>query len=450
MARRLSLAFAVAAVAAVGLLGGLTWLTAREEVSELVTVRNEATARDVAAALGEAYAAGGSWETADLHAARTLAVSAGAALVVRDTAGRPVAASARGPGRGAHGRGPMLGMHPQATGALGPPHIVAVAAGGVRVGTAELRFPVAPPAAEQAVRRALGRTVLVGGVLASALAVAVGLLVARRISRPLQRLTEAASRVRAGDRSARVGAASEPAELGALSAAFDAMAETLEREEELRRAFAADVAHELRTPLAIAQGELEALLDGIAPATPDRLRSLHEELLRLGRVVEDVETLAAAEAARFRLRRERVDLADVARDGVAALRSRAEAAGVDVAARVERAPVEADRARLDQVLRNLLSNALKFTPQGGRVLVSVSALDGDARLVVEDSGPGIDEEERPHVFDRFWRGRSARTTGGSGVGLAVVAELVHAHGGEVGAEAAAGGGARFTVRLPRA
>ena len=227
------------------------------------------------------------------------------------------------------------------------------------------------------------------------------------------------------------------------------MAETIEREDTLRRAFASDVAHELRTPVAIAQGELEALVDGIQQPTPERLRSLHEEMLRLARIVEDVETLAAAEAAQFRLERETVDLAEVARDVVTSLHAQADTSGLKLTTQLQPAPVDADRARLEQIARNLLGNALKFTPTGGSVAVSVASANGTARLVVEDTGPGIAQDELPHLFERFWRGQSARGSAGSGVGLAVVAELVRAHGGQVNATARPGGGARFTVTLPR-
>ncbi len=449
MARRLVAAFVLAALAAVGLLGGLTWATTRSQVADLVSARNSATGREVAAALADAYSAGGgSWTAADLRPARTLAAAAGATLVVRDAAGAAVAGSG-GAGPGA-GLGAGSGLHRGTAGSLGPPRTVPVVAAGDRVGSAELRFPLGADAAERAVRRTLGRTVLWGGAAAAALAVGIGLLVARRISRPLRRLTAAARRLQGGDRAARVGAVSEPAELGELSTAFDRMAETIEREDELRRAFASDVAHELRTPVAIAQGELEALVDGLAAPTPERLGSLHEEMIRLGRIVEDVETLAAAEAARFRLERRRVDLADVARDAVDALRAQAVSAGVELSARTDAVYVEGDRNRLDQVLRNLLSNALKFTPRGGRIDVSVTASGGHAHLVVEDTGPGIPEDERAHLFERFWRGRAAAEASGSGVGLAVVAELVRAHGGAVDVGSAAAGGARFTVRLPLA
>ena len=448
MGRRLAVAFALVALLAVGVLGAVTWIETRDQVSVLVKARNDATARDVAAALGDAYSAAGSWQKADVHSARMLAATSGATLEVRDASGATVTGTGGfGPGFG--GMMGMAGLGAAQTGRLGSAREVPVLAGGRRVGTAVLRFPLATPAAEQQVRSALGRTVLWGGVLAAALAAVIGLFVARRIALPLRGLTRAARSVAAGDRAARAGGAGEPAELGELARAFDRMAETIEREDALRRAFASDVAHELRTPLAIAQGELEELVDGIQEPTPERLRSLHEEMLRLARIVEDVETLAAAEAAQFRLEREAVDLADVARNVVASMGAQAQASRLELTTQLQSATVDADRARLEQVARNLLSNAVKFTPPGGSVAVSVDSQDGTARLVVEDTGPGIAQDELPHLFERFWRGRSAAGSAGSGVGLAVVSELVRAHGGQVNANTRPGGGARFTVTLPR-
>ncbi|HSL64198.1 MAG TPA: HAMP domain-containing sensor histidine kinase [Gaiellaceae bacterium] len=448
MARRLVAAFVVAALLAVGLFGALVWATTRSEVSDLVIARNQETARNVAAALADGYAEAGGWSGADLRPARALAAAAGATLLVRDRSGET------GPGSGARrgaGLGGMMGpMHGVADGALGAASVHPVTVRGRDVGTATLRFPVAAPAAESALRRTLGRTVLWGGALAAALAVAIGLVVSRRIARPLRRLTATAHAVEGGDRSARVGGTAGPAELGELGRAFDRMADSLEREDDLRRAFAADVAHELRTPVAIAQAELEALCDGVVAPTPERLRSLHDEMLRLGRIVEDVETLAAAESAQFRLSREHVDLAEVAAAAVSALRTQADVADVALATDLRPAVVNGDRARLEQVTRNLVGNALKFTPAGGRVEVLVAAANGDARLVVADTGPGVAVDDRARLFDRFWRGRGAGGTSGSGVGLAVVAELVRAHGGAVAVDDAPSGGARFTVSLPRA
>lgn len=441
MAGRLTLAFVAVALLAVAVLGGLTWATTQSQVSSLVKSRRAETAQEVATALADAYTAAASWRNADPRPARALAMSAGASLLVRDNSG---AVLAFGHGMGG-GFGPMLRRG--AATALGDPQTIPVIASGRQVGTAELRFPLAASAAEQQVRKVLGRTVVWGGALAAALAIIVGLLVARGIVQPVRRIAGAARSLAAGDRSVRVGEAG-PAELGRLGSAFNRMAETIEREDGLRRAFAADVAHELRTPLAIVQGELEALVDGVEEPTSERLASLQEETLRLARIVADVETLAAAESAQFRLQRERLDLADVAREAIAGLQSQAEASGLQVTTHLQPTPVEADRARLGQVVRNLLGNAIKFTPPGGSVEISAAPSDGEALLVVEDTGPGFTEDEAPHLFERFWRGRSARSTDGSGVGLAVVSELVAAHGGRIQASPRPGGGARFTVRLP--
>ena len=167
-------------------------------------------------------------------------------------------------------------------------------------------------------------------------------------------------------------------------------------------------------------------------------------------MIEDVEALAAAEAAELRLERSPVELAAVVRSAAGLLAPQFEAAGVELKARLdERAVVSGDGARLGQVARNLLANALKFTPPGGSVEVSVGVHDGTASLAVADTGSGISPDELPHVFERFWRGRGARETAGSGVGLAVVDELVRAHGGSVSAESEPGRGSVFTVELPR-
>ena len=440
------------------MLGAVTWIETRRKVSDLVRSRNATTGRDVVAALGDAYQAAGSWQQADLRPAITLAASSGAALTVLDSSGQTVSGGLGPSGVGRGGLGPggvgrggfRMRMGVAASGAVGSPQRLAVAASGERVGTAVLRFPQGTPAPEQQVRSALGRTVLWGGALAAGLAAAIGLLVAGRITRPLRRLTRAAQSVAAGDRGARAGGGGEPAELGELGLAFDRMAATIEREDAVRRAFAADVAHELRTPLSIARGELEELLDGIAQPTAERLSSVHEEMLRLGRIVQDVEMLAAAQAAQFRLERDRVDLAAVARDTVARLQPQADAAGLQLITHLAPTAIDVDRPRMEQVAHNLLANALKFTPAGGSVTVSVASVNGDARLIVEDTGPGLSEDELAHMFERFWRGPAARDSDGSGVGLAVVAELVRAHGGKVEAGNGRGGGARFTVTLPQA
>ncbi|MEJ2578802.1 MAG: HAMP domain-containing sensor histidine kinase [Kineosporiaceae bacterium] len=230
------------------------------------------------------------------------------------------------------------------------------------------------------------------------------------------------------------------------------MAATLQREDELRRAMAADVAHELRTPVTILRGVSEEVLDGLAEPGLDMVRSFHEEVLRLERIVDDLATLSSAEAAGLSLRRDRVDLAGVAEQAVGQLRHRFQEAGQDVEVILtgprELLAVDGDEIRLGQVVTNLLTNATAVTPRGGRIEVAVAREAGEVRLTVTDSGPGIPPEERERVFERFFRGRGAGDRPGSGIGLAVVAELVRVHGGQVRAGGPPGRGAVFTVTLP--
>lgn len=328
---------------------------------------------------------------------------------------------------------------------------VPIVVDGRTVGTLEVVFPAEGlPAPEREFESSLRWSVVAAAAIAILVALVVALLLARRLDRPLTRLITAARRLGTGDLSARVGAADAPGEVGELSATFDQMADALAREDEVRRALVADVTHELRTPVTILQASLEELVDGTVEPEIDRLSSLHDEVLRLGRILQDLEALAAAQAAGLEMTTHRVDLAQVADEAIRRLHGSFETAGIEPHAELSPATVLGDEDRLDQIVTNLLTNALKYTPAGGRVSVTVAATDGDARLEVRDTGAGIDRDEIPHVFERFWRGRAGSSTSGSGVGLAVVAELVRAHRGRVEVSSAPGQGATFGVVLPRA
>jgi signal transduction histidine kinase len=277
-----------------------------------------------------------------------------------------------------------------------------------------------------------------------------GLAVARRITRPVERLIEVTRAMGHGDRAARVGPISAPGEIGELATAFDLMADTLDRQEQLRRVLVADVAHELRTPIAVLQAGHEALLDGVTEPTPGQLASLRDEVLRLARMVGDLQTLAAADAAALQLALSRQDLAGIAGSAADSLAGRFEAAGITLERRLAPVEVFADAGRLHQVITNLLTNALKFTPAGGRVTVRTAPAGAEAVLQVTDTGTGIPADELPRIFDRFWRGRGAAHISGSGIGLAVAAELASAHGGSLEAHSEPGHGAQLTLTLPRA
>lgn len=261
-------------------------------------------------------------------------------------------------------------------------------------------------------------------------------------------MTDAARSFTAGNRQSRAGGRA-PGEIGELATAFNGMADEVVRSDRDRRNLTADVAHELRTPLAALQAGLEELRDGFVPPTPERLAALHDQSLRLGRVVADLAELAAVETAGPTFREELVDLAQVAQDELSLHESQLRAAGLRIIDSLS-GPllVRADSDRLHQAVGNLLANAARYCRAGDSVTVALTAEHGRAVLAVSDTGPGIPEEELPFVFDRLWRGRAARQIPGSGIGLALVREIVANNGGTVDATSSAGEGTRVTIRLP--
>ena len=335
--------------------------------------------------------------------------------------------------------------------AAGPQSSEPVLVNGRQVGTVLLGLTGSGlGAADTVLRTALLRAIAGAAGLAALLALLTGLGVARRITRPVARLITVTRAMAGGDRSARAGELSGPSELRELAAAFDHMADTLDYEDTIRRDLVASVAHELRTPVAVLQAGHEALLDGVIDASPGELASLRDEVLRLARMVDDLQTMAAADAAVLHLTRERRDLADIADAAADSLARRFEAAEITLERRLAAAPVLADERWMYQVVTNLLGNALKFTPAGGTVTIRTMQHGADAVLEVADTGVGIPAGELPRIFDRFWRGHAAAQTSGSGIGLAIAAELTSAHGGTLTADSQPGQGTRFTLTLPLA
>ena len=431
---RLALAFLSVALAAVALLAGLTAALAAADVSALTSQQRDDLTGAIAAAAAAAWDHTDSWASADLSPVLDLATRTGAEVQIRDQAGHVVTSS---PGFAAQSAAPQ--------------QTAAVLVSGSRVGEAVVRFVNSGLAsADRALQTDLLRAIFGAAGLAAVLALLTGLVMARRITRPVERIIAVTRAMGRGDHAARVGAVAAPGELRELATAFDQMADTRDRQDQLRRDLVADVAHELRTPVAVLQAGHEALLDGITEPTPDQLASLRDEVLRLARMVGDLQTLAAADAAALHLTRRRCDLAVLAGAAADSLAGQFEAAGIALERQLTAVGIDADPRWLHQVITNLLTNALKFTPAGGRVTIAVGPSGArEALLTVTDTGTGIPADELPRIFDRFWRGRQAAEVSGSGIGLAVAAELVRAHHGQLAARSQPGQGTVLSLTLPR-
>ena len=287
----------------------------------------------------------------------------------------------------------------------------------------------------------VNRSLFLAGAIAALIALVLGFVLFRQITAPLDALTRATQQVAAGDLKTRAQVRGDD-EISRLGRSFNAMAENLEHSEAARRNMLADVAHELRNPLGVIQSHLEAMLDGVFPTSAEQIASLHDETMLLTRLVDDLREIALADAGQLSIHRAPTDLgALVARTTEA---FQAQAAEGQIALQCETGAtlpsVNVDAQRIEQVLRNLISNALRYTPAGGTVSVKMSRDANAARVAVGDTGPGIPSEAQAHVFERFWRGDKsrARALGGAGLGLAIAQQWIEAHGGQIGVKSQVG------------
>ncbi len=429
----------LAALLAVGLSSVVVLLVATivgVDVSRAAATRaeRERMVDDVATALAGSYGPAGGWADGALDQLDARAERAGGHLIVVDGSGEVVFGGPVGQGF--------------RTRAMSAP----ILADGAEVGTAYIGFR---DGADQVT--SISMTWLwVPALVAVLVAAGLALLLTRRLTDPLLELTEATRDFAGRDRAARARVTG-PGEIGELARTFNAMADEVERTERARRHLSADIAHELRTPLAALQAGLEELRDGYLPADPATLSALHEEVVRLGRIVNDLSELAAAESPGVAPDLSPLDLSDLVSDTVVAWRARFADAGLELRPSVQMGVwVRGDEDRLHQVLVNLLSNAIRHGGSDRWVEVVLRKDGPTASITVRDTGPGIPAEELPHVFERFYRGAGAGAgeavgstrVRGSGLGLAVVKALVSAHGGSVEVDSQPGRGTAFTVRLP--
>jgi two-component system sensor histidine kinase BaeS len=308
--------------------------------------------------------------------------------------------------------------------------------------------------AEKAFLDAIRNSLWLAALVAILVGVALGLLFSRLIIGPMRQLTLAARKVANGDFSQRVSRKTDD-EIGEVSTAFNTMAEQLEKKENSRRRLLADVAHELRNPLSIIQGNLEAWLDGVITPEPDQIASVYDETVLLSRLITDLRDLSLAEAGQLKLYQNATQLDEFVSAEMASVQNRCQEKQISINAELPTGLplVFIDKDRIRQVLHNLIANALRYTPAGGTIRIGASyTTPGWVTMSVSDSGSGIDPEDLPYVFDHFYKADRSRHRGygGAGIGLAMVKQLVELHGGKVWVESQKGKGSTFFFTLPAA
>lgn len=299
------------------------------------------------------------------------------------------------------------------------------------------------------------RILLFGALVGAVIALLLGILLSRTLTRPIRELTQATHAVSQGDLSQQVPVRSSD-ELGELAQAFNKMSSELSRSVNARRQMTADIAHELRTPLSLILGHAEAVHDGVLPPSSENFEIIREEAARLEHLVNDLRTLSLADAGELSIHPQPVEPQRLLEE-VASLyhyQSQRKNIALELDIALSLPAIEVDPGRITQVLTNILDNALRHTPEDGRIILSARGADGHVELAIQDTGPGLKEEDLNRIFDRFYRTDTSRQRdrefpAGSGLGLAIAKSIVQAHGGQVSAESEAGKGLKVIVSLPK-
>ena len=426
----LALAFVAVALIAVTATSAASSLIVFHSIHQLVTKQQQRAAKGAALGAGVIYRPVG-W-SARLKPVVTLVDMTGSRMQCRDADGEVIRAS------------------PGFSGFAGPAITNRVFVHGHRVGSVTVKFGADKVAgAGESFIAQQWEARVISGIVGVLFALVVSLVLAPLITTPVDQVLRAARARSIGQRQARAGAVRGLRDLRKLAATFDRMADNLGREDQLSRNVVAYIAHDLRTPIAVLRACTEAMLDGVTEITPTSVKSLHEEVMHLDQMVEDLRLLSAAEAASLQLNLTRCDLAVVAADTADSLGSIFDAAGVRLVRQLSPVPARCDEARMRQIISNVLTNAAKFTPAGGQVTIEVRPSGAWAIVRVTDTGPGIAPDELPHLTERFYRAHGSERVSGSGIGLAIVDELVHAHHGTLGIVSELGQGTQVTIAIPR-
>jgi two-component system sensor histidine kinase BaeS len=327
-----------------------------------------------------------------------------------------------------------------------------ILSGSQQIGTVDIGYygPYFYTEADVRFLNTLNTLLLSAAFVAMILSVILGVILARQLTQPITRVIETARKIAGGKYSDRISEKSNTKEIAELTTSINGLAETLGQQENLRKQLTSDVAHELRTPLAILQSHLEAMIDGTWTADLERLENCHGEVVRISKMVSDLEKLTQLEQENLILDKTQFDFAALLQRIVTNFQGDFRRKQVELVFDASPATILADVDKMSQVFINLIANALRYTPAGGQVTVRSKVHNQAVEVVVSDTGIGISEADLPHVFERFYRADKSRTrqTGGSGIGLTIVKSIVEAHQGEVTVQSKPGQGSQFMVTIP--
>ncbi|MFC1987302.1 sensor histidine kinase [Chloroflexota bacterium] len=442
-------------VVSVGLMAYLTNLSTTREFQQYVSRGNMMYSKSLADSLGNLYAREQSWsnfqetlESLPLSTSERILVTDHSGIIIGDTAGEWLG---RKPEDVGLSDGTPITVSGQMVGSL-----YLLTSGGTGMGRGHMsgRSPQTMPmviTADEDFLDQVNDSLWKVGLIAAAVALVIGLVLTRQITRPVRALISGARHLTKGELGYRVKVKSRD-EIGELAESFNIMASSLEKGEQSRRQLTADIAHELRTPLTVIEGTVDGIIDGVFQSDAEHLRSIKEETALLTHLISDLRDISLAESGQLKLNLVLTDMVELVRRMIS--HYEINALGKNVRIKLEEVPqipeLKVDPVRMEQVISNLLTNAIRHTPSGGSINVTVKNGEGGLEISVSDTGEGIATEDLPHVFERFYRSGSsrARKEGGTGLGLAIVKQMVEAHGGKVWVESKMGTGSIFSILLP--
>ena len=442
-------------VVSVGLMAYLTNLSTTREFQQYVSRGNMMYTQSLADSLGDLYAEEKSWnniqetlQNLPLSTSERILVTDSSGIIVTDTAGEWLGKESEDVGLS---DGTPITASGQTVGNLYLQTSGGIVMGRGRMGGRSFQTIPLMITDEEDFLDQVNDSLWKVGLIAAAVALVIGLILTRQITRPVRALISGARHLTKGELSYRVDVKSRD-EIGELADSFNIMASSLEKGEQSRRQLTADIAHELRTPLTVIEGTVDGIIDGVFQPDTEHLRSIKEQTALLTHLISDLRDISLAESGQLKLNLSLTDMVELVRRLVSnyTINAQEKNVGINLEEGLQIPDIKVDTVRMEQVISNLLTNAIRHTPSGGSITVSVRRDDEKLVISVADTGEGIDSKDLPYIFERFYRsGRSrSRKEGGTGLGLAIVKQMVEAHGGKVWAESESGIGSKFNILLP--